>query len=145
LATVVHTSGYAPPVAARCYFLAAGLLAPHPVLVTAGPASSAAMRLVFATVSDTTERQKSWRGDRYCTTLLSMDDLSVTNGAKSRMWQDSVYWRKSTKSNFNGNCVEVATISASVLVRDSKNPSLVMQFSPNRWTAFIKHVRQGSL
>ncbi|MGP0022299.1 MAG: DUF397 domain-containing protein [Streptosporangiaceae bacterium] len=74
-----------------------------------------------------------------------MDDLNVTNGAKPYTAQDSVHWRKSSKSTFNGNCLEVATVCASVLVRDSKNPGPVMQFSLGHWTAFIEYVNQRRL
>ena len=35
---------------------------------------------------------------------------------------DGLVWRKSSYSAGNGNCVEVASTPAGVLVRDSKNP-----------------------
>jgi hypothetical protein len=71
-----------------------------------------------------------------------MDDLDVANGTNPHIGQDGVHWRKSSKSNFSGNCVEVAAIDASVLVRDSKNPGTVVQFSPSRWAAFMDCVRK---
>jgi Domain of unknown function (DUF397) len=76
-----------------------------------------------------------------------MDDINVANGTKLHIGQDGARWRRSSKSNFNGNCVEVAAIGASVLVRDSKNPGSVVQlhFSPSRWSAFIDYVKKGSL
>jgi len=74
-----------------------------------------------------------------------MDDINVTNGAKLYIGQGGVHWRRSSKSTFNGNCVEVAATGASVLVRDSKDPGPVVQFSPSRWTAFIDYVKKVSL
>jgi hypothetical protein len=77
-----------------------------------------------------------------------MDDINVTNETNP---QDAARWRRSSKSSFNGNCVEVAAIGASVLVRDSKslgsNPGSVvqLQFSPNHWTTFIDYVKKGGL
>ncbi len=74
-----------------------------------------------------------------------MDDINVTNGAKLYIGQDNVYWRRSSKSTFNGNCVEVAATGAFVLVRDSKDLGPVVQFSPSHWTAFIDYVKKVSL
>jgi acetyl esterase/lipase len=84
-----------------------------------------------------------------------MDDISVTNGTKLDISRDNVHWRKSSRSNFSGNCVEIATaggsaigasaVNVAVLVRDSKNPGPVVQFDPGRWTAFLDYVKKVSL
>ncbi|MDG4784982.1 DUF397 domain-containing protein [Micromonospora sp. WMMD1102] len=53
-------------------------------------------------------------------------------------------WRKSTRSD-DGNCVEVALATESVLVRDSKTtggPSL--RFDLTQWQTFISEIHAGS-
>ncbi|WP_307784645.1 DUF397 domain-containing protein [Sphaerisporangium siamense] len=54
-----------------------------------------------------------------------------------------ISWRESSYSNSNGgNCVEVATHSEGVAVRDSKNPGGPhLQVSPDAWTAFLNTLR----
>ena len=55
----------------------------------------------------------------------------------------AVSWRKSTDSGDNGGtCVEVATASPSVAVRDSKNPDgPLLTFPPATWNAFTAHLK----
>lgn len=57
-------------------------------------------------------------------------------------------WRKSTRSNNGGACVEVATNLLDrhgvVLLRDSKNPAgPVLTFAGTEWASFTDGVRAG--
>lgn len=57
--------------------------------------------------------------------------------------EQHIAWRKSTASN-SGGCVEVAIISGSVLVRDSKNRTgPVLRLSPTGWSALLARTRTG--
>lgn len=51
-----------------------------------------------------------------------------------------VTWRKSTRSNGSGDCVEVATeLAGKVGLRDSKDPSgPILTFSPTAWATFVR-------
>jgi hypothetical protein len=54
-------------------------------------------------------------------------------------------WRKSTRSNGQANCVEVADLdNGHRAVRDSKNPTgAVLIFTAAEWTAFTADVHGG--
>jgi hypothetical protein len=53
-------------------------------------------------------------------------------------------WRKSSLSNSQGNCVEIAHVDNHIAVRDSKNSQgPVLVFTPDEWKAFVGGVRQG--
>ncbi|GAB3182025.1 uncharacterized protein DUF397 [Micromonospora palomenae] len=58
--------------------------------------------------------------------------------------QAPVTWRKSTRSNGSGNCVEVAdNLAGMVGLRDSKDPNgPVLTFTPTTWTAFLHAAKQ---
>jgi hypothetical protein len=58
-----------------------------------------------------------------------------------------VTWRKSTASGGGGgNCVEVAAVDGSVLVRSSQDPlGSVLSFSCHQWVAFLQGMRNGQL
>lgn len=54
-------------------------------------------------------------------------------------------WRKSTRSNNNGACVEVRRINGTVHVRDTKDGGAgpILSFSEQEWAAFIGGTQDG--
>src|SRR5690242_375741 len=56
-----------------------------------------------------------------------------------------VSWHKSTfSSDGSGNCVEVALLGETVLVRNSRHPGgVVLSFTLAEWGAFLAGVRNG--
>lgn len=60
--------------------------------------------------------------------------------------QATVTWRKSTRSNGSGDCVEVADdLAGKVGLRDSKDPGgPVLAIEPRAWSLFIGSVKRRS-
>ena len=57
--------------------------------------------------------------------------------------QTGLKWIKATKSISNGACVELAANGASILLRDSKNPDVLLSFSSAEIDAFIDGAKRG--
>ena len=56
-----------------------------------------------------------------------------------------VTWRKSTRSNGSGDCVEVADLAGTIGVRDSKDVTGgVLRFNRPRWSAFVAAVKDSA-
>ncbi|HEX3780340.1 MAG TPA: DUF397 domain-containing protein [Pseudonocardiaceae bacterium] len=53
-----------------------------------------------------------------------------------------IAWRKSSYSNGEANCVEVAFLAGGVAVRDSKEQGNgpIMEFAPRQWSRFMATV-----
>jgi len=57
--------------------------------------------------------------------------------------QSDIIWHKSTASG-TGNCVEVAVVNGSILVRNSRGPlGSVLSFTCQAWAAFLNGVNDG--
>lgn len=55
-------------------------------------------------------------------------------------------WQRSSASQGDGACVEVATLDSSVLVRDSRDrPGVRLSFGQAQWHGFVRRVRQGEI
>ena len=50
-------------------------------------------------------------------------------------------WRRGRCTS--GTCVEVAKVADQVLVRDSKDPDVILSFSPDEWDAFLDAAATG--
>jgi hypothetical protein len=60
--------------------------------------------------------------------------------------QTAPVWRKSIRSADNEACVEVADLTTTVGVRDSKNPGTpALRFAGKEWSSFVGAVRSGRL
>ncbi|NEA68829.1 DUF397 domain-containing protein [Streptomyces sp. SID12488] len=61
------------------------------------------------------------------------------NTAARHLPTDNLAWFKSSySSNEGGNCLEVATHTSGIHIRDSKNPSEpVLSVSPSTWATFL--------
>ena len=70
---------------------------------------------------------------------------STYSNSNSNCVEVAAVWRKSSRSNGQANCVEVArNLPDAVAVRDSKDPGgPVLAFAPAQWRAFAGGVKSG--
>lgn len=55
-------------------------------------------------------------------------------------------WRKSRRSGYQGNCVELATTDGAVAMRNSREPhGAILAFPAAEMAAFLGAIKQGEL
>lgn len=55
-----------------------------------------------------------------------------------------LYWYKSSYSSDTANCLEIAVLPATILVRDSKDPDgSTLSYTTASWRDFISGIRGG--
>jgi hypothetical protein len=79
--------------------------------------------------------------------LRGVTDLSAADMPAAKTGSDNVRWNKSSRSTFNGNCVEVGFISNGngVLARDTKSPGPTLQFTADAWSSFISQIKEEDI
>ncbi|MFP5068098.1 DUF397 domain-containing protein [Pseudonocardia nantongensis] len=59
---------------------------------------------------------------------------------------DSLVWRKSVRSGYQGNCVEFAVAGEGVAVRNSRDPhGTVLAFPATDMASFLSAIKNGEL
>ncbi|UED85857.1 DUF397 domain-containing protein [Streptomyces profundus] len=70
--------------------------------------------------------------------------MAQPNTSGSETGEVALVWRKSSHSNHNGDCVELATLRAAVLLRDSKDrEGPVIRWGKGSMRVFVGRLRGG--
>lgn len=88
----------------------------------------------------------TWGGPCRARVIAGVEVLQEGGGLVSRVIVESEVpqWRKATRSIANGDCVEIAPVSGTIAVRDSKDPAgPVLRYSAGAWKAFLSEAGQG--
>jgi hypothetical protein len=56
---------------------------------------------------------------------------------------EEMHWQKSSYSNENQNCVELAPHTGAILMRESDDPHSIVTTTPEKLRAFILGVKAG--
>jgi hypothetical protein len=70
------------------------------------------------------------------------EDSATLAPSRARRFTVTSAWRTSSKSLFNGECVEVASAKGAVLVRDSQaRAGVMLAFSLRSWRLFLNDLK----
>ncbi|ANY05137.1 DUF397 domain-containing protein [Pseudonocardia sp. HH130630-07] len=71
-----------------------------------------------------------------------MDQMHLSGPASI----DALAWRKSVRSGYQGNCVELAVADGDVAVRNSRDPhGTILAFPASGMAAFLSSIKGGEL
>ena len=73
-----------------------------------------------------------------------MDAAKVAKITLSASERESLSWLKAHSSSANGACIEIASATGNIAIRDSKDPNgPILVYTQSEFSAFLEGARKG--